>query len=138
MIDQIGTVFVPTTDQERALAFYVDKLGFSKRADFTYGGGRWIEVAPPESPTAIALVPRGEGRVVARDEVRCALATRDIASAHARLRELGVDIDPEIGRAGTRRAGLISPDISVPDPQPRQVVFRDPEGNRFLLVEVSR
>jgi catechol 2,3-dioxygenase-like lactoylglutathione lyase family enzyme len=100
MINQIGTVFVPTNDQERALAFYVDKLGFTKRADFSYGGGRWIEVAPPDSPIAIALVPPGEGRAVPHDQVRCALATRDIASAHSRLRELGVDIDPEVGRIG--------------------------------------
>jgi catechol 2,3-dioxygenase-like lactoylglutathione lyase family enzyme len=136
MIDQIGTVFVPTDDQERALAFYVDKLGFAKRADARYGGGRWIEVAPPGSPIAIALVPGGEGRSAARNEVRCALATRDIAKEHARLRELGVDIDPEIGRAGTRRPGLVSAEANVPDPQPPQVIFRDPEGNRFLLVEV--
>jgi len=137
MIDQIGTVFVPTTDQERSLAFYVDKLGFAKRVDISYGAGRWIEVAPPDSPIALALVPDGEGRAVARDQVRCALATRDITGAHARLRKVGVDIDPEIGRTSTRRPGLISPDVSIPDPQPPQVIFRDPDGNRFLLVEVS-
>src|SRR5262245_38492143 len=108
MIDEVGTVFVPTTDQERALAFYVDKLGFAKHADFSDSGGRWIEVAPPSSSIALALVPLGEGRVVVRNEVRCALATHVIASAHARLRELGVDVDPEVGRAGAQRPGLIS------------------------------
>src|SRR5262249_38409365 len=136
MIDQIGTVFVPTKDVERALAFYVDKLGFTKRGDFTYSGGRWVEVAPPSSSIALPLVPPGEGRAAPHSAVRCALATHDIAKEHARLRELGVDVDPVIGRPGTRRPGLISPDVSVPDTQPPQVVFRDPEGNRFLLVEV--
>jgi catechol 2,3-dioxygenase-like lactoylglutathione lyase family enzyme len=33
----VGTVFVPVSDQDRALAFYVDKLGFEKRADLGYG-----------------------------------------------------------------------------------------------------
>jgi catechol 2,3-dioxygenase-like lactoylglutathione lyase family enzyme len=136
MIDQVGTVFVPTDDQERALAFYVEKLGFAKRVDARYSGGRWIEVGPPGTSINIALVPAGEGRATARNEVRCALATRDIEKEHARLRALGVDVDPEIGRTGTRRPGLISADVSVPDTQPPQVVFRDPEGNRFLLVEV--
>ena len=138
MIDQVGTVFVPTTDQERALAFFVGKLGFTKRMDASYSGGRWVEVAPPDSSIALALVPGGEGRTGTRDVVCCALSTRDIASAHARLRELGVDVDAEIGRVGTRRAGLISPDVSVSDPQPPQVILRDPDGNRFLLVEVPR
>lgn len=136
MIDRIATVFVPTKDQERALAFFVDKLGFAKRTDIAYSGGRWIEVAPPGSSIAIALVPPGEGEPTARNEVHCALATRDIASEHARLRKAGVDIDPVIARPGTRRPGLTSPDVSVPDTQPPQVVFRDPDGNRFLLVEV--
>lgn len=47
-ITQVGTVFVPVADQDRALEFYLSKLGFEKRADFPYGeGSRWIEVAPP-------------------------------------------------------------------------------------------
>jgi len=49
-ISQVATVFVPVADQERALEFYLDMLGFEKRADFTYGeASRWIEVAPPGS-----------------------------------------------------------------------------------------
>jgi catechol 2,3-dioxygenase-like lactoylglutathione lyase family enzyme len=136
MINQVGTVFVPTSDIERALAFYVDKLGFTKRVDANYSAGRWVEVAPPNSSIALALVSRGEGTAGARNEVCCALSTTDIASAHARLQELGVDVDREIGRLGTQRPGLISPEVHVVDPLPPQLVFRDPEGNRFLLVEV--
>ncbi|HEY4240451.1 MAG TPA: VOC family protein [Kofleriaceae bacterium] len=136
MIDQVATVFVPTQDQDRALAFFVDKLGFTKRRDFPYAGGRWLEVAPTGSTIALALVPGGEGTAPARDDVRCALTTRDIAAAHARLRDLGVDVDPVIGRVGTQRPGLVVAEVVVPDVQPPQVIFRDSEGNRFLLVEV--
>jgi catechol 2,3-dioxygenase-like lactoylglutathione lyase family enzyme len=45
-IGQVATVFVPVADQDRALRFYIDKLGFKKRADFAYGNGsRWIEMS---------------------------------------------------------------------------------------------
>ena len=46
-ISQVGTVFVPVADQDRALEFYLGKLGFETRTDTAYGeGDRWIEVAP--------------------------------------------------------------------------------------------
>jgi lactoylglutathione lyase len=47
-ITDVRTVGVPVTDQNRALAFYVQKLGFEKRLDAPVEqfGGRWIEVAP--------------------------------------------------------------------------------------------
>lgn len=56
-ITQVGTVFVPVTDQDRALEFYLDKLGFEKRGDFEYGdGSRWVEVAPPGSKDRKSVV----------------------------------------------------------------------------------
>jgi catechol 2,3-dioxygenase-like lactoylglutathione lyase family enzyme len=137
-ITHVGTLFVPVADQERALAFYVDKLGFEKRADFPYGeGSRWIEVAPEGSAIAVALVPPGEGRTTGSDEARCALASEDIEADHASLRAAGVDVDAEIARAGRRRAGLVSLDATIADPMPPQFCFRDTEGNRFLVVGVT-
>lgn len=135
-IKQVGTVFVPVTDQERALEFYLEKLGFEKRGDFTYGEGhRWIEVAPPGSTIAIALVPTSEGESASAGETRCALSTEDIEVDHARMRANGVDVDAEIGRMGASRPGLFSTQITVKDPMPPQFSFRDPDGNRFLIVE---
>jgi catechol 2,3-dioxygenase-like lactoylglutathione lyase family enzyme len=135
-IGQVGTVFVPVADQDRALEFYLDKLGFEKRADFPYGeGSRWIEVAPPGSMIAIALVPPSEGESARSDEAHCAFATEDIEADHATLRASGVDVDAEIARTGKRRSGLISTEVSVGDPVPPQFFFRDPDGNRFLIVE---
>src|SRR6266536_3132475 len=90
-IKQVGTVFVPVADQKRALEFYLDKLGFEKRADFSYGdGSRWIEVAPSGSTIAIALVPPSEGRSAGDDEAHCAFMTDDIEADHASLRARGV------------------------------------------------
>jgi catechol 2,3-dioxygenase-like lactoylglutathione lyase family enzyme len=135
-ISQVASVFVPVTDQNRALAFYIDKLGFEKRADFSYGDGkRWIEVAPPGSTNAIALVPPSEGKPSAGDQAHCAFATNDIEADHASLRSRGVDVDAKIARKGTPRSGLVSAEVSVPDPVPSQFFFRDPDGNRFLIVQ---
>jgi catechol 2,3-dioxygenase-like lactoylglutathione lyase family enzyme len=120
-ITQVGTVMVPVSDQDRALAFYCDKLGFEKRTDTPYGDGdRWVEVAPPGAATTIALVPPREGET-AGIETRVSLASQDIDSDHARMRERGVDADPEVMRMG--------------DPVPPMFFFRDPDGNRFFVIE---
>ena len=57
-ISQLGRVIVPVSDQDKAIAFYTDKLGFSLTADVPYGeGDRWVEVTPPQGGAAIALSP---------------------------------------------------------------------------------
>lgn len=43
-------------DQENALQFYTDKLGFRKKADFTQGDYRWLTVVSPEDPDGMELV----------------------------------------------------------------------------------
>jgi len=47
------TVFV--SDQEKALRFYTDVLGFSKMADFSQGPFRWLTVVSPEEPDGTQL-----------------------------------------------------------------------------------
>jgi len=134
-VTEVGTVFVPVSDQERALAFYVDALGFEKRSDFAYGdGSRWIEVAPRGSSIALALVSPAEGAAAPTLAAQCALATDDIDGMVERLRRTGATVE-EVGRKGTTRNGLLSPDVTVPDPFPPQCCFCDPDGNRFLLVQ---
>jgi len=135
-IRQVGTVFVPVADQDRALKFYVDKLGFEKRADFAYGeGSRWIEVAPPGAVNTIALVPPSEGKAAGGNQTYCAFATEDIEADHANLRARGVDVDAGIARKGKRRSGLVSTEVTVGHQVPPQFFFRDIDGNRFLIVQ---
>jgi catechol 2,3-dioxygenase-like lactoylglutathione lyase family enzyme len=135
-ISEVGTVFVPVSDQDRSLEFFVDKLGFEKRAEFAYGEQhRWIEVAPPGAANALALVPPSEGASAGGDVARCAFATADIETAHATLRARGVDVDAVIAQAGTARSGLVSTAVSVENPVPPQFFVRDPDGNRFLIVQ---
>ena len=137
-INEVGTVFVPVTDQTQALTFYLDKLGFETRVDFTYGdSSRWIEVAPPGAVNTISLVGPSEGPSSSRDATHCAFATQDIEADHMTLRANGVEVDAQIARTGTPRSGLISSKASIPDPVPAQFFFRDPDGNRFLIVQPS-
>jgi catechol 2,3-dioxygenase-like lactoylglutathione lyase family enzyme len=120
-ITEVGRVMVPVADQDRALEFYLDTLGFEKRMDVPYGeGNRWVEVAPPGAATAIALVPPREGES-AGVETRISLATDDADAVHADLRSRGVDTDPEVMRMG--------------DPVPPMFFFRDQDGNSLLIVE---
>ena len=57
-ITGIRTVSIPVDDQEAALAFYVDTLGFALLRDMpTPGGGRWIELAPGDASTIVTLEP---------------------------------------------------------------------------------
>ncbi len=133
-ISEVGTVFVPVSDQDRTIAFYVEQLGFEKRSDFEYGdGNRWVEVAPSGSAIALALVSPSEGTATPSTAARCALLVGDIDAIVARLRTQGVEVE-QVGREGTSRQGLLSADVSVADPFPPQCCFCDPDGNRFLLV----
>lgn len=69
-LTQLATVFVPVEDQDEAITFYRDVLGFEQRVDVTYGTHRWVEVAPAGSTFALALVSLSEGRVTDRTVTR--------------------------------------------------------------------
>lgn len=61
-ITRVGTVIVHVGDQDRALEFYLGKLGFEKRLDGPFGeGGRWVEVAPRPREAADARSRRRRG-----------------------------------------------------------------------------
>ncbi len=50
---KVTTLYV--NDQEKALRFYTDVLGFVKKADFSQGDYRWLTVASPEDPDGTEL-----------------------------------------------------------------------------------
>jgi catechol 2,3-dioxygenase-like lactoylglutathione lyase family enzyme len=120
-ITDVGTVGVPVTDQDRALAFYLEKLGFETRMDGSFGPGlRWIEVAPPGATTTVALVASTADNPPGIDTgVR--LNSANAVADHAALRARGVDVDPEV--------------ILYPVPM---FTFRDQDANRLYVVERGR
>jgi catechol 2,3-dioxygenase-like lactoylglutathione lyase family enzyme len=120
-VEKIATTVVPVADVDRAIEFYTDKLGLEKRIDVPFGGQyRWVEVAPGDSETTIALAPPPEGKPSGNRETGISLYTKDIDGYHAQLKADGVDVDDEVGRMG--------------GPVPPLFWFRDPEGNTLMVV----
>jgi catechol 2,3-dioxygenase-like lactoylglutathione lyase family enzyme len=121
---KVGVVVVPVSDQERAIEFYVEKLGLEKRADVPFGNGyRWVEVAPADAATTIAIVPPPPGKPTGNVETGIGLHTDDIDAVHADLEGKGVDVDAEVSRMG--------------DPVPPLFWLRDPDGNTLMVVDIS-
>ena len=52
---KIKLTSVYVDDQEKALRFYTEVLGFTKKADFSNGPFRWLTVASPDEPDGIEL-----------------------------------------------------------------------------------
>jgi catechol 2,3-dioxygenase-like lactoylglutathione lyase family enzyme len=120
-VNKLNTVVIPVADQERALEFYTQKLGFEKRTDLPFGNGyRWVEVAPGEAETTIALAPPPEGVPTGNRQTGIGLQTDDIDAFHGELKAAGVDVDAEVSRQG--------------DPVPPLFWLRDPEGNTLMVV----
>jgi catechol 2,3-dioxygenase-like lactoylglutathione lyase family enzyme len=123
-IREISLVCVPSSDQDRSIEFYVDKLGFEKRTDIPFGGNyRWVEVYPPSGTTGIALAPPPTGQTVEATQTGITLATDDVDASHAELKSRGVDVDEQVARMG--------------DPVPPMFWFRDPDGHSLMIVQTA-
>jgi catechol 2,3-dioxygenase-like lactoylglutathione lyase family enzyme len=121
-ISNVGRVMVPVSDQDQAIAFYTEKLGFSLTADVPFGEGeRWVEVTPAGGGASLALVPpRGEYQTGRMTGV--ALDTSDAAAVQAELKDKGVDVDAEtMGGDGT---------------VPLMFFLRDGDRNSLMVVEM--
>jgi len=86
-------------DQEKALRFYTDKLGFQKKADFSKGGYRWLTLVSPEDPDGVELQlesntnPAGKAyqeAVRAQDQPAVQFLVSDAKAEHDRLAAKGV------------------------------------------------
>ena len=121
-LSQVGRVCVTVADTDRAIAFYVDTLGFEKVVDVPMGdAGRWVEVAIAGTPTTIALAPPPPGKEAGAGDTGICLDTTDVDADHAALKAAGVDVDDEVSRYG--------------GPVPPMFWLRDPDGNSLIVVE---
>jgi catechol 2,3-dioxygenase-like lactoylglutathione lyase family enzyme len=120
-ITELGRVIIPVSDQDKALEFYTEKLGFEVRADVPFGDGdRWLEVAPPGSAAAIAIMPPYPGKTPQNEQTCVVFTTNDLDADHATLKDRGVEVEDPMGGEG---------------PVPRMFFFRDLDGNKLLEVE---
>lgn len=60
MISGVSQVVLPVRDQDAALEFWTERIGFELVRDETFGDERWIEVRPPERSLLIVLSPRAQ------------------------------------------------------------------------------
>lgn len=116
----IATIGIPVSDQDRALAFYRDALGFEVRVDapLPQVGARWIMLAPPGSAVSVSLVPASDD-APAGVETGIRFEAVDAERAHGSLREQGVDVGELLRWPGV----------------PAMFAGHDPDGNRFEVVE---
>ena len=121
-IDDVMTIGVPVTDQDRALEFYTGRLGFERRRDVPVPqfGGRWIEVAPAGASVTVALVPADEAKP-AGVETGIRLRTGDAGAVHAQLEARGVKVGELLRWPGV----------------PPMFVLHDQDGNGLTVVEAA-
>jgi predicted enzyme related to lactoylglutathione lyase len=86
-------------DQEKALKFYTDQLGFQKNADFSQGNYRWLTVASPEDPDGVELQlesnanPAGktyQEALRSKSQPAAQFLAKDVQAEHDRLAGKGV------------------------------------------------
>jgi lactoylglutathione lyase len=116
----IAVVGIPVADQERALRFYSDVLGFEVRVNVPLPelGSRWIMVAPHGASVSIALVAEREG-VPSGVETGIRFSTSDAEATHAALEARGVRVGEVLRWPGV----------------PPMFAAHDVDGNRFEIVE---
>jgi predicted enzyme related to lactoylglutathione lyase len=118
MLKQIKFVSIPVSDQDRALAFWTEKLGLQVTTDQPMGPGtRWIELKIPGAQTGIALfTPPGQEDRIGKF-TNMSFACDDVEKTHRELEGRGVEFTqgPKKEAWGTF------------------AMFEDPDGNTFVL-----
>jgi len=131
-VDMAG---VYVRDQDEALAFYVEKVGFRVHTDVRNGDYRWLTVQHPDQPsfqlglfapnqpTLDAATVQTLREVVAKGAMPpLVMVVDDVRAAHDRMRARGVEFTQEpVDRYGNVDAS-----------------FRDPSGNGWKLVQARR
>ena len=118
MISHLKFVSIPVKDQNRALDFYTEKLGFTIMTDQPFDGKqRWIELRIPQAETRVVLFTPDEHAARVGTFSGISYATDDVEKSYAELLARGVKFK------------------GPPQKQPwgTFVIFEDSEGNQFVL-----
>jgi len=135
MSEGIEVVGIYVRDQEEALRFYVDKLGFKAHTDVKNGEYRWLTVQHPEQPSfqlglfapgppvLDAATAQAVRAIVAKGAMPALVMTvKDCRATCEQLRTRGVEFTQEpVDRFGSVDAG-----------------FRDPSGNGWKIIQARR
>ncbi len=135
MSEGVEVVGIYVRDQDEALAFYVEKVGFSVHTDVRNGDYRWLTVQYPNQPSfqlglftpgppvVDAATAQALRAMVAKGAMPpLVLVVDDCRAAYDRMFALGVEFTQEpVARYGTMDAG-----------------FRDPSGNGWKMIQARR
>jgi catechol 2,3-dioxygenase-like lactoylglutathione lyase family enzyme len=107
---RISVTSVLVDDQDKALAFYTDVLGFVKKTEVPLGDARWLTVVSPEHPDGVELLLEPDGHPAAKPFKEALVAdgipftlfeVDDVRAEYERLSALGVRFVQEPANAGS-------------------------------------
>ena len=126
----INVTSVLVDDQDKALRFYTDVLGFVKKTEIPLGEARWLTVVSPEEPEGTELLLEPDAHPAAKPFKQAlvedgipftSFAVEEVRDEFERLRGLGVRFTQEPVEAGPRDDSCIRRHVRRPDPN------REPE-----------
>src|ERR1051325_9671235 len=126
---KLTTIYV--NDQEKALRFYTDVLGFVKKNDFSQGSYRWVTVASPEEPDGTELqlaldadpaAKAYQGALYRQNQPAQMFFTDDLQADYERIKERGAECT------------MPPPDVTAS----KIAILDDSCGNRIQLTELRR
>jgi catechol 2,3-dioxygenase-like lactoylglutathione lyase family enzyme len=117
-IDKVSTVTIAVSDEEEALRWFTEKLGFEKRLDLSGPGLRWLTVAPKNQKEVEFLLATWFPDHVGKNAT-CVVDTQDCRKTYEELKGHGVKFkqEPQERPYGT------------------EAVFQDLCGNTYALVQ---
>jgi predicted enzyme related to lactoylglutathione lyase len=118
MIKAIKFASIPVKDQDKALAFYTEKLGFKVFTDAPFDDKqRWIELGIPRAETKIVLFTTDAFKPLIGSFLNIAFTCDDVESTFRQLKGRGVEFvkEPQKADWGTF------------------CIFKDVDGNQFVL-----
>ena len=135
MSQGVGVVGLYVRDQDEALEFYVNKLGFKVHTDARNGDYRWLTVQHPDQPSVQLGLFKPQAPVVDEETAQTlneavakgampplVLVVHNCRAAYDEMRKRGVEFTQE----PTERFGNV--DAS----------FRDPSGNGWKMLQASK
>lgn len=123
-VTSISTAMFSVADQDAAIAFYTQKLGWELRSETTFDAGgqdaRWVEVAPPGSTAVLALNPPMQGEPGGGS---IGVESADVEAEREQLGGVdGVQVGDFMGGEG---------------PVPKMFSVIDPDGNWIWVVQAA-
>jgi catechol 2,3-dioxygenase-like lactoylglutathione lyase family enzyme len=139
---QLEAVVIPVSDVDRAKAFYVG-LGWRLDADFPFDNGfRVVQLTPPGSPCSVQFGTHITTAAPGSAE-GLYLVVSDMEAARKELESLGAEVSEAFHPASPGAQFRADGGDRVPGPAPERAsystfaTFSDPDGNRWLLQEVT-